>query len=116
VGGQEISTFYSGSLRGDSGWVVRSELSTQVRISFGQIPVLMSPYAFIGFGQVSLANPSAIESRSTNATTYGVGVDLFSQTDSSFKSSSVRIELGRGERNDNMPDDTRLSISGNVRF
>ena len=116
VGGQEISTFDSGSLSGDGGWVVRPELSTKVRTNFGQMPVSLSPYVFIGLGKASLSNPTAIEKRSVIAKAYGVGLDLFSQTDTSFQFSSIRIELGRGERNDDKPNKTRFSISANVQF
>ena len=116
VGGQEISTFDSGSLSGDGGWVVRPELSTKVRTNFGKMPVSLSPYVFIGLGKASLSNPTAIEKRSVIAKAYGVGLDLFSQTDTSFQSSSIRVELGRGERNDDKPNKTRFSISANVQF
>lgn len=116
VGAQEISAFDSGALRGDSGWVVRSEISTQVRTAIAEQPILISPYVFLGFGEVTLENPSAVEQGKTRATSYGVGVDLFTQFDSSFRSSSVRVELGRGERNDGVDDETRFSISGNLRF
>lgn len=116
VGAQEVSAFDSGALRGDSGFVLRSEISTQVRTEFSELPVLISPYVFLGFGEVTLENPSAVEQAKTRATSYGVGVDLFTQIDSSFRSGSVRIELGRGERNDGIADETRFSISGNLRF
>ena len=116
VGGQEISTFDSGSLSGDGGWVVRPELSTKVRTNFGKMPVSLSPYVFIGLGKASLINPTVIEKRSVIAKAYGVGLDLFSQTDTSFQSSSIRVELGRGERNDDKPNKTRFSISANVQF
>lgn len=116
VGPQELSAFDSGDLRGDSGWVVRSELSTQMQANVGATPLLVSPYAFVGFGAVKLERPTAAEQRRTEALVYGIGVDLFTQTESNFRSSSLRIELGRGERDDAIPDDTRISIAGNFRF
>ena len=116
VGAQELSTFDSGSLRGDSGWVLRSELSTQFQANIGQVPVLLSPYLFAGFGYVKLENPTAAEQAETEAYAFGVGMDLFAKTDSNYRSSSIRIEYGRGERDDSSPDDNRFSIVGNFRF
>lgn len=116
VGPQELSTFDSGSLRGDSGWVIRSELSTQFETNIGQMPFLMSPYLFAGFGYAKLENPTAVEQAETEAYSYGVGMDLFAKTDSNYRSSSIRIEYGRGERDDSSPDDNRFSIVGNFRF
>lgn len=116
VGAGELSTFDSGTLRGDSGWVVRSELSTQAVVNLGQTPLLLSPYVFAGIGQVTFEEPTAIEQRRTEGVAYGIGMDLFAQTNSSFRSNSIRIELGRGERDDGISDDTRFTISGNFRY
>ncbi|MEM9583121.1 MAG: ShlB/FhaC/HecB family hemolysin secretion/activation protein [Pseudomonadota bacterium] len=116
VGAQELSPFDAGSLRGDAGWVVRAEMSTVRQTRIGQIPVLLSPYAFLGAGSVSLESPTATEQRRINAYAYGVGMDIFTQTDSNFRSTSVRLELGRGERDDTQPDESRFSITGNMRF
>ncbi len=116
VGTQELSSFDSGSLRGDSGFVVRAEVSTQSSVAIAGRPILLSPYAFVGAGAVSLENPTTAEQGYTEATAIGLGLDLFGQSDSNFRSSAVRVELGRGESNDGTPDDTRFSISGNFRF
>ncbi len=43
---QELSTFDAGSLGGDSGWVVRSELSTPFNVTPQGIPLVITPYAF----------------------------------------------------------------------
>lgn len=116
VGAQELSSFDSGELRGDSGWLIRSELSTRFETTVGQVPLLLSPYVFAGFGYAKLENPTAAEQAETEAYAYGVGMDLFARTDSKYRSSSIRIEYGRGERDDSSPDDTRFSIVGNFRF
>jgi hemolysin activation/secretion protein len=116
VGSQELSAFDSGSLRGDSGWVIRSELSTQFETNVAQTPLLLSPYVFAGFGYAKLENPTAAEQAETEAFAYGVGVDLFARTDSNYRSSSIRVEYGRGERDDSSPDDNRFSIVGSFRF
>ncbi len=116
VGAQELSAFDSGVLRGDSGFVLRSELSTQTSVTFGSVPVLLSPYAFVSYGAVYLENPSAVEQGHTEAFAYGIGIDFFAQTDSNFRSSSLRIELGKGETDDGSSDGNRFTISGNFRF
>lgn len=116
VGPQELSTFDSGSLRGDSGWVLRSELSTNVSAEVRGIPLIVRPYAFLGYGEATLEEPTAVEQDKVGALAYGIGVDLFTQTGSNFRSSSVRMEIGRGERDDGVDDETRFGISANFRF
>lgn len=116
VGSQELSTFDSGSLRGDSGWLIRSELSTRFETSIGELPLLLSPYVFAGLGHARLENPTAAEQAETEAYAYGVGMDLYARTESIYRSGSIRIEYGRGERDDSSPDDNRFSIVGTFRF
>lgn len=116
VGPQELSAFDSGALRGDSGWVLRSELSTNRRTEISGVPVLVRPYGFLGVGEAHIETPTALEQSRTSAFAYGVGVDLFTQSDSNFRSSSLRMELGRGERDDDADDETRFGISANFRF
>ncbi len=116
VGSQELSTFDAGALRGDSGWVLRSELSTQFETNVGPVPVLFSPYLFAGVGYAKLEVPTAVEQLETEAYSFGVGLDLYALSSSNYRSSSVRIEYGRGERNDIFPDENRFSILGNFRF
>ncbi|MEQ6250660.1 ShlB/FhaC/HecB family hemolysin secretion/activation protein [Sulfitobacter sp. HNIBRBA3233] len=114
-GASALSGFESGALRGDRGWVVRAEIAHQTRTTFANTPFLVSPYAFVAAGGVSIEQPTAVESGHESAHSYGVGFDLFSQTESRFRASSLRVELAKGER-DNGSDDTRFSISGNFRF
>lgn len=116
IGSQEVSTMDSGTLRGDGGWVLRSEVSTSYPISVAGRNFQISPYLFAGAGQAILENPTVLEQARTKAVFYGIGMDLFSNTNSLFRSSSLRIEYGRGERDDGIPDENRFSISGSVRF
>lgn len=116
IGSQEVSTMDSGTLRGDSGWVLRSELSTSYPVTIAGRNFQISPYLFAGAGQAILENPTVLEQARTKAVFYGIGVDLLSNTNSLFRSSSLRIEYGRGERDDGIPDENRFSISGNIRF
>lgn len=116
VGGSELSSFDNGALRGDSGWVVRAELSTRFDSAVAKMPLAISPYVFAGYGMALLENPTALEQRTTKAASYGIGVDLASSMNSSFRSSSVRIEYGIGTRDDATSDEKRFSISGTFRF
>lgn len=115
AGPGELSAFDTGALRGDSGWVIRAELSDPRNIQLRGTPLTLSPYLFAGVGSVSLEAPTSVESSHEDAHAYGIGVDLLSQTGSRFRSSSIRIEYGRGERDDG-PGNTRFGLSGNFRF
>ena len=105
----------SGDLRGDSGWLARAELARQFPVTLGQTPLLLSPYIFAAAGGVTIEEPTAVEFGHESAHSFGVGLDLISQTESRFRSNSLRIELAKGDR-DHGSDETRFSISGNFRF
>lgn len=115
VGAGDLSTFDAGAFRGDSGAVLRTELAYLTRTEIAGRGLAIAPYAFASAGYVSLANPTAIEDETINASSFGVGIDFLLQGDSPFRADSVRIEYGRGSR-DNGDDDNRISISGNLRF
>lgn len=115
AGPGELSTFDTGALRGDSGWVVRAEFSNPHSVQVQGTPLMLSPYLFVGAGSVKIERPTALELSRENAQAYGIGLDLLSQSGSRYRASSLRIEYGRGER-DHGPDNTRFSLSGNFRF
>ena len=111
-----MSSFDNGALRGDSGAVVRAELSTRFDSTISELPVSFSPYVFAGYGVAKLENPTALEQSITKAASYGIGLDVASSMNSSFRSGSMRIEYGIGTRDDATPDEKRFSISGTFRF
>ncbi len=115
AGARDLSAFDGGTLRGDSGWRLRGELAAQQPADVSGFPILLSPYFFAAAGGVSIEQPTAVEHGYEAASSYGVGMDFISQTNSRFRSSSLRVELARGER-DHGSDETRFSISGNYRF
>lgn len=115
AGTSELSTFDTGELRGDSGWVLRAELSSPRAIEIRNMPFTFNPYAFAGVGRVTIEQPTALERTHESAHAFGIGFDLVSQTGSRFRSNSLRIEYGRGER-DHGSDNSRVSLSGNFRF
>lgn len=116
AGGQELSAFDAGTVKGDSGFVVRGEISMPRQTEIASYPVLLSPYVFAAYGDVSLEQPTAQEAASLSATSFGVGVELNSLTQSNFSSATVRIEYARGTRDDNQPDNNRFSVQGSFRF
>lgn len=115
AGARDLSAFDGGALRGDSGWVFRAEVSSQYAVAMSDVPLILSPYLFAAAGGVTLERPTAVEHSHEGASSFGLGLDLISQTDSRFRSNSLRIELAKGER-DHGSDETRFSISGNFRF
>ena len=113
---QEVSPLDAGSLTGDSGWVLRGEVSRPWLTDVGGQALSVSPYLFGATGTVFLSEPGPGEQEETSATAYGIGVDLFAPFNDSFTNAAVRIELGRGTRNDDEDDATALSIAANYRF
>ncbi|MBU3031516.1 ShlB/FhaC/HecB family hemolysin secretion/activation protein [Paracoccus marinaquae] len=115
AGPNELSAFDSGDLRGDSGWVLRAEVSQPRAVEFRGTPFTVSPYLFAGIGEVWIEQPTISEAAKETADAFGIGVDLVSQTGSRFRSNSLRIEYGRGDR-EYGSDNSRVSLSGNFRF
>jgi hemolysin activation/secretion protein len=116
AGGQELSAFDAGSVKGDSGFVARAEISMPQQTTFRDQPILVSPYVFAAYGDVSLKAPTAQEAADISATSFGLGVELNSLSKSNFSSATVRIEYARGNRDDDQPDNNRFSIQGSFRF
>ncbi len=115
VGAGDLSTFDSGSLRGDSGFVIRSEVTMPIQTQLAGRGAVFAPYAFAGFGAVTIAQPTALEQETAMASSFGVGFDLVLQGNSSFRADTIRVEFGKGSRDDG-DDENRFSISGNMRF
>ena len=86
------------------------------RPQFRNIPVLVSPYVFAAYGDVSLKAPTALEQADVSATSFGLGVELNTLTRSNFSAATLRIEYARGTRDDDQPDNNRFSIQGSIRF
>ncbi|MCX7561218.1 ShlB/FhaC/HecB family hemolysin secretion/activation protein [Sulfitobacter sp. F26204] len=116
AGSQELSGFDAGSIRGDSGFVARAEISMPQQTSFGDTPLLVSPYIFAAYGNVSLEAPTLQETKDVSATSFGLGVELNTLSKSNFSSATMRIEYARGTRDDDLPDNNRFSIQGSFRF
>ncbi|MEM0937155.1 MAG: ShlB/FhaC/HecB family hemolysin secretion/activation protein [Pseudomonadota bacterium] len=113
---RELSPLDAGTLTGDSGWVLRGEIARPFTMSASDRPLTLSPYAFAATGAVFREEPSEDEEDETSASAFGIGLDVFYEIEPRFSSTSIRIEYGRGTRNDDVDDTDSLSIAANYRF
>lgn len=133
-----LSTFDSGLLQGDEGFVSRGELQfpfiVPVTLPFGlpSIPalqgsglppadatpgaVVLSPYGFGAFGLVRQQNPTAFERPMVRGLSYGAGLRIAAAPSFSFTNAAVTVEYGRAERSDRLPADNRLTFSVALQF
>jgi hypothetical protein len=85
-------------------------------IAAARVPLLVVPYAFAATGNVYLDEPTALERRSTRASSLGVGIELTAIREAGVSDASLTLEYGRGFRNDDLPDDNRFTFVGTFRF
>lgn len=133
-----LSTFDSGLLQGDEGFVTRGELQfpfvMPVTLPFGlpSIPAqqghglppagatpgafVLSPYGFGAFGLVRQQNPTAFERPMVRGVSYGAGLRIAAAPSFSFTNAAVTVEYGRAERSDRLPADNRLTFSVALQF
>jgi hemolysin activation/secretion protein len=120
-----ISALDAGSIVGDQGYVIRGELSspwvlTTQTASFGPsglvIGVVAAPYIFGAYGEVSLQQPTALESARTRATSYGGGLRLGGGAPGALSNGSLSLEYGRAERSDGIPASNRVTVVSAFRF
>ncbi|AMB47655.1 MULTISPECIES: ShlB/FhaC/HecB family hemolysin secretion/activation protein [Methylobacteriaceae] len=133
-----LSAFDAGLFQGDEGFVVRAELqapflvpvtlpfalpSIPAQLGSGLPPadatpgaVVIAPYAFGAFGLTRQQRPTALERPMTRGAAYGVGLRLAAAPSFSFTNAAATVELGRAERSDLLPDDTRLTFTVALQF
>lgn len=112
----ELSAFDEGTLSGDSGWVVRGEVAKLIDVEMAQRPVTLRPFLFGASGTVHRMEPVGDEEANVRATAYGIGLEAIVVRDPAYSTASVRLELGRGDRDDGGDDGTRVSLVGSLRF
>ena len=112
---RELSAFSSGTLSGDSGWVQRGEVARPFTMAAADKPLTLSPYVFAATGTVYREDPTDDEADETTGSAFGVGMDLFYEIEPRFSNASVRIEYGRGIRDDDEDDRNAFSIAANYR-
>lgn len=112
---QDLSAFDTGALAGDSGWVVRAEVSSpsQHKTEFG--PLIARPYAFAATGAVILSKPIDQPKR-IDASAYGIGLELTRIGDPRFSSATVRAEYSKGVADDGAKDGNRFTLVASYRF
>lgn len=109
----ELSGFDAGALVGDSGWVVRAEISSPFELPVGDISLAAAPYVFGAVGSVYLAQPTVLESAVINAQTIGAGIRLAGGIGDA--SPTLTLEYARAFRSDG-PATDRFTMVGSVRF
>lgn len=112
----ELSAFDAGDLRGDDGWVVRTEIGRSQQVQVADFPLIFKPYVFGAYGVLGLEQPTVFEQATTKAYAFGLGFDVFTIEDSTYRSGSLRVEYGRGERDDLGADGNRFSVTASRRF
>lgn len=112
---QELSTFNAGALGGDSGWVVRGELTSPWDMRFAEMQWRLTPYVFGATAELHLSKPTIVEQATTRASSLGVGLQVLTAMDA-FWQASLTIEYSRGYRDDRGPDSNRFTLVGSVRF
>ncbi|MEO0929324.1 MAG: ShlB/FhaC/HecB family hemolysin secretion/activation protein [Pseudomonadota bacterium] len=115
VGAGDLSTFDSGSLRGDSGATLRGEFSRGFDGQLNGEPFVIAPYIFAAVGALRLNDPTALEDSDDSAASIGIGFDYFVLGDTPFRADNMRIEFGRGF-SENDGNQNRLSVSASLRF
>lgn len=106
-----LSPLYSGTLQGDSGYVVRGEIRTPFDLRSGGLFARLAPYGFAAHGQVHLEQPTVVERRNTGATAYGLGLRLNGQTSGSGAGLSASLEYGRAKIEGIRHETHRVSFS-----
>lgn len=114
-----LSSFDAGTLQGDSGYVVRGELSAPVVLplpSLGGVGVVAAPYVFGAAGELLLNHPTALETPLLKAAAYGIGLHLNGAQVGSVSNGSLTLEYGREARSDAVAEGDRFSLTAAVRF
>lgn len=116
VGPNGLSSFDAGALQGDSGYVLRGEVSSPWYVPFTGGAVQLSPYLFGAVGEVRLEMPTALESTSIVGASYGLGLKVGAALAGDPANTSLTLEWGRQHRNDHLPTSDRFSLAGAIQF
>jgi hemolysin activation/secretion protein len=113
-----LSSFYSGQVQGDSGYVIRAELQLQHLLGQqeGRLNMGLTPYIFGAYGEVDLAQATAVENASLRAGSYGVGLRWGVAPKAGRSSFGASFEAGRQERSDTQRTEDSFIFSLQLRF
>ena len=111
-----ISALPAGSVLGDAGFVGRAELRAPHVVGVAGRQLQLSPYGFGAYGEVRIAQPSAVERPRTHAHAVGVGIRLASADTDSGRGLSLAFEYARG-RVSGLPGAVdRINIASAIQF
>ncbi len=116
TGSSGLSTFESGSLRGDNGFVTRGEIAAPWSTKIDSYGLTFSPYIFGAIGQARLEAPTALEEDKITATSYGLGLRLAAAQNASFRSANLTFEWGKAHRSDTQRNSDQFSIVASFQF
>ncbi len=109
VGAKQLSGYDTGTLVGDSGWVIRAELQRPFAAPIGPLPLVVTPYLFGATGERLLIEPTVLEIRDPHASNLGGGIRFnVSETDAIPTSFYGFVEGSRQQSDDPTQDGWRL--------
>jgi len=116
TGPNGLSTFDAGAMQGDSGYVLRGEVSSPWYVPFTGGIVSLSPYVFGAVGQVHLEMPTVLETADIVGASYGLGLKVGTALAGDVTNASLTLEWGRQHRDDHLPTSDRFSLAGAIQF
>ena len=105
-----VSGFSQGSLSVDSGVTARSELNRPVRFVAATV-ALVTPYGFAAYGAGKLVRPTALEPRTTDTWSYGLGARTLIRPTNSDQTLVGQIEFSRAPGLGESSARTHLTVS-----
>ena len=118
TGPSGLSTFSSGTVAGDQGYVARAEISSPWLVPYPPFKVMMrvAPYVFGATGEVGLVRPTAVEVGSIRASSFGAGIRIGGTHSTALSDGSLNLEYGHSTRNDGGAAINRFSIATGLKF
>lgn len=110
-----LSGFASGTVEGDSGAVVRGELSYPIQLTMTRFTGVAAPYVFAAAGVSSLDQPTAVERAITTAISYGAGIRFSLSRRAGPRAATLALEYAHGNAN-GTDDQDRVNFSLSTRF
>jgi hemolysin activation/secretion protein len=114
----QLSAFDAGTLQGDSGYVGRVEVAAPFALPtprpFARAELAASPYLFGAYGEVFLAQPTALQRARIPGSSFGLGLRVSGAGAGS--TGAFSLEYARRNASDGAPGGDRLTASGSIGF